>query len=112
MGLMDVVKKQFIDIILWTEPDDEILAWRFPTADLEIQQGAQLIVRDTQMALFVDGGKTADLFGPGRHEIRTPNLPVLTDLRHWGKMFASSAPWTWRAARAFTTSGARASTGG
>ena len=89
MGLMDFVKKQFIDVIQWTEPGDDVLAWRFPTADLEIQQGAQLIVRDTQMALFVDGGKAADLFGPGRHAIRTPNLPVLTNLRHWGKMFES-----------------------
>ena len=89
MGLMDFVKKQFIDIIQWTEPSDDVLAWRFPTADLEIQQGAQLIVRDTQMALFVDGGKAADLFGPGLHAIRTPNLPVLTNLRHWGKMFES-----------------------
>jgi membrane protease subunit (stomatin/prohibitin family) len=86
---MDFVKKQFIDVIQWTEPGDDVLAWRFPTADLEIQQGAQLIVRDTQMALFVHGGKAADLFGPGRHAIRTPNLPVLTNLRHWGKTFES-----------------------
>ena len=89
MGLMDFVKKQFIDVIQWTESGDDVLAWRFPTADLEIQQGAQLIVRDTQRALFVDGGKAADLFGPGLHAIRTPNLPVLTNLRHWGKMFES-----------------------
>jgi membrane protease subunit (stomatin/prohibitin family) len=89
MGLVDFVKKQFIDILAWTEPDDETLAWRFPTADLEIQQGAQLVVRDTQAALFVHEGQAADLFGPGRHTIRTGNLPVLTDLRHWTKRFES-----------------------
>lgn len=89
MGLMDFVKKQFIDIIEWTEDGDEVLAWRFPTADMEIQQGGQLIVRETQVALFVHEGRTADLFGPGRHPLRTGNIPVLTDLRNWGKMFES-----------------------
>jgi membrane protease subunit (stomatin/prohibitin family) len=89
MGISSFVKKQFIDVLQWTEAGDEVLAWRFPTADFEIQQGARLIVRETQMALFVDQGKTADLFGPGTHAIRTRNLPVLTDLRHWGKLFES-----------------------
>ena len=89
MGLMDFVKKQFIDIIQWTEPGDDVLAWRFPTADMEIQQGGQLVVRESQMALFVHQGQVADLFGPGQHSIRTQNLPVLTDLRHWGKGFES-----------------------
>jgi membrane protease subunit (stomatin/prohibitin family) len=89
MGLMNFVKKQFIDIIQWTEPGDDVLVWRFPTADMEIQQGAQLVVRTTQMALFVHQGQVADLFGPGQHTIRTQNLPLLTDLRHWGKLFES-----------------------
>jgi len=89
MGIASFVKKQFIDVLQWTEDGDEVLAWRFPTADLEIQQGARLIVRDTQMALFVDQGKVGDLFGPGTHAIHTRNLPVLTDLRHWNKQFES-----------------------
>ena len=89
MGLMDFVKKQFVDIIQWTEAGDDVLAWRFPTADLEIQQGAQLVVRATQMAVFVHQGQVADLFGPGQHPIRTQNLPLLTDLQHWGKLFES-----------------------
>ena len=67
MSLKDFIKKQFIDIIQWTESGDDVLAWRFPTADLEIQQGAQLTVRETQMALFVHQGQVADLFGPGQH---------------------------------------------
>jgi membrane protease subunit (stomatin/prohibitin family) len=66
-----------------------VLAWRFPTADFEIQQGGQLIVRETQTAVFVDQGHVADVFGQGTYTINTPNLPVLTDLRHWGKAFES-----------------------
>jgi membrane protease subunit (stomatin/prohibitin family) len=89
MGIVDFLKKQFIDILQWTETDDETLVWRFPTADLEIQQGAALIVRETQAALFVDQGEAADCFGPGQHILRTANLPLLTDLRHWSKMFQS-----------------------
>jgi len=89
MGLMDFVKKQFIDILQWTEDGDEVLAWRFPTADKEIQQGAQLIVRETQAAVFVDEGRAADVFGPGHHAIHTRNIPLLTDLRHWSSLFES-----------------------
>lgn len=89
MGVLNFAKKQFIDILQWTEAGDDVLVWRFPTADFEIQQGGQLIVRETQTALFVDQGRVADLFGPGQHTIRTQNLPILTDLRHWTKMFES-----------------------
>ena len=89
MGFLDFIKKQFIDIIQWTEDSDDVLAWRFPMRDMEIQQGAQLTVRDTQAALFVHQGKTADLFGPGQHTIKTQNIPILTDLANWDKMFES-----------------------
>lgn len=89
MGLANFVHKQFIDVIQWTEEGDDVLAWRFPTADLEIQQGAALIVRDTQTAVFVDDGQIADRFEGGRYVLRTKNLPVLTNLRHWAKLFES-----------------------
>jgi len=89
MGILDFAKKQFIDILQWAESGDDVLAWRFPTADFEIQQGGRLIVRETQAALFVDQGHVADLFSPGTYTINTGNLPVLTDLRHWGKGFES-----------------------
>ena len=89
MGFLDFLKKQFIDIIQWTEDGDEVLAWRFPMRDAEIQQGGQLTVRETQAALFVHQGQAADLFGPGQHTIRTQNLPLLTDLQHWDKGFES-----------------------
>src|SRR3989338_353466 len=77
MALMDFVKKQFIDIIHWTEETDGVLAYRFPMQDFEIQNGAQLTVRDTQQAMFVDEGRIADVFGPGRFKLTTQTLAAL-----------------------------------
>lgn len=89
MALMDFIKKQFIDIIQWTESDDGTLAWRFPMAEMEIQNGASLTVRASQMAVFVNEGKVADVFGPGTHKLTTQTLPVLTYLNNWDKLFES-----------------------
>jgi len=89
MALMDFIRKQFIDIIQWTEDSDGTLAWRFPMADMEIQSGAQLVVRESQLALFVNEGKAADVFGPGTHKLNTQTLPVLTYLKNWDKLFES-----------------------
>ncbi len=89
MALMDFIKKQFIDIIQWTEEVDGVLAYRFPMQDFEIQYGAQLTVRDSQMAMFVDEGKIADVLGPGRHKLETQTIPVLTYLKNWDKLFES-----------------------
>lgn len=89
MALMDFVKKQFIDVIEWTEGDDGTLAWRFPMAGHEIQHGAALTVRESQAAVFVDEGRIADVFGPGRWRLTTNTLPVLTYLNNWDKLFQS-----------------------
>lgn len=89
MGLMDFIKKQFIDVIQWTESSDGTLAWRFPMQDMEIQNGAVLVVRESQMAVFVNEGKVADVFGPGTHKLTTQTLPLLTNLKNWDKLFAS-----------------------
>ena len=89
MGLFDFIKKQFIDVIEWTESGDGTVAWRFPMADNEIQNGAVLTVRESQMAVFVNEGQIADVFGPGRHTLTTQTLPLLTNLKHWDKLFAS-----------------------
>ena len=89
MGLMDFIKKQFIDIIQWTEESDGTLAWRFPMQDMEIQYGASLTVRETQMAVFVNEGKVADVFGPGTYKLTTQTIPVLTYLKNWDKLFES-----------------------
>ena len=89
MGIRDFLKKQFIDVIHWTEDADGVLAYRFPMEDFEIQYGAQLTVRESQMAVFVDEGKIADVFGPGRYTLTTQTLPLLTNLKNWDKLFQS-----------------------
>jgi membrane protease subunit (stomatin/prohibitin family) len=89
MALMDFIKKQFIDVIEWTEQADGVLAWRFPMAGNEIQHGGSLTVRESQMAVFVNEGKVADVFGPGRYTLTTQTLPVLTYLQNWDKLFKS-----------------------
>ncbi len=89
MALMDFIKKQFIDILQWTETGDGTLAWRYPMQDMEIQTGGQLVVRESQMALFVNEGQVADVFGPGTHTLNTRTLPVLTYLKNWDKLFES-----------------------
>jgi membrane protease subunit (stomatin/prohibitin family) len=86
---MDFLKKQFIDVIHWTESADGVLANRFPFRDFEIQNGAKLTVRESQMALFVDEGQIADVFGPGLYTLDTETLPLLTNLKNWDKLFAS-----------------------
>jgi membrane protease subunit (stomatin/prohibitin family) len=92
MALMDFIKKQFIDIIQWTEDADEAgdtIAWRFPMQEMEIQNGASLTVRESQMAVFVNEGRVADVFGPGMYKLTTQTLPVLTYLQNWDKLFES-----------------------
>ncbi len=89
MALMDFIKKQFIDIIEWTESGDGTLAWRYPMEDREIQNGGSLTVRESQVAVFVNEGKVADVFGPGRHTLTTATLPILTYLQNWDKLFKS-----------------------
>ena len=89
MALMDFIKKQFIDIIQWTETGDGTLAWRFPMAEMEIQNGASLTVRESQVAVFVNEGQVADVFGPGMYKLTTQTLPVLTYLKNWDKLFES-----------------------
>ncbi len=86
---MSFFSKQFIDVIQWTETGDTVLAWRHPMEDQEIQTGAKLTVRDSQLALFVNEGQIADVFGPGLYTLSTNTLPLLTNLLNWDKMFKS-----------------------
>ena len=89
MSLRDFISKQFIDVIDWVEPEDGILAYRYPMQDREIQNGGKLTVRDSQKALFVNEGKVADAFGPGLYTLNTQTLPILTYLKNWDKAFQS-----------------------
>lgn len=88
-GLKDFVKKQFIDVLQYVENEDGVLSYRFPMMDMEIQNGASLTVRESQMAAFVNEGRMADIFGPGTYKVTTQNIPVLTNLMNWDKMFES-----------------------
>jgi membrane protease subunit (stomatin/prohibitin family) len=87
--LKQFLSKQFIDVIQWNEPDNGMIACRYPMQDMEIQNGGQLTVRESQVAVFVNEGKVADVFGPGMHTLTTRNLPLLTDLMNWDKEFES-----------------------
>jgi membrane protease subunit (stomatin/prohibitin family) len=87
--LRQFLGKQLIDVIQWNEAEDGMLAFRYPMQDMEIQNGGQLTVRESQMAAFVNEGKIADVFGPGLHTLTTRNLPLLTDLMNWDKGFES-----------------------
>lgn len=89
MALMDFLKKQFIDVIHWTEEQSGVLAHRFPTRDFEIQNGARLTVRESQIALLVDEGQLADVYSPGLYTLDTETMPLLTNLKHWDKLFKS-----------------------
>ena len=89
MSLGSFIKKQFIDILQWNEEADGVLAWRYPMQDFEIQYGGSLTVRESQVAVFVNEGKIADVFGPGMYKLTTQTLPVLTYLKNWDKLFQS-----------------------
>jgi membrane protease subunit (stomatin/prohibitin family) len=89
VGLREYLSKQLIDVLQWNEPEDGVLAWRYPMEDMEIQNGAQLTVRESQIAAFVNEGRIADVFGPGLHTLTTRNLPLMTDLLNWDKGFES-----------------------
>ena len=86
---MSFLSKQFIDVIQWTEPEDGILSYRYPMEDMEIQNGGKLTVRDSQMAVFVNEGRIADVFGPGLYTLSTQTLPILTYIMNWDKAFKS-----------------------
>lgn len=89
MSLGSFIRKQFIDVLQWTEDTDGVLAWRYPMEDQEIQYGGKLTVRETQVAIFVNEGKVADVFQPGLYTLETNTLPVLTYLKNWDKLFQS-----------------------
>src|SRR5215469_6914495 len=89
MSIRSFLSKQWIDVIQWTEPEDGVLAYRYPMQDMEIQNGGKLTVRESQVAVFVNEGRIADIFAPGLYTLSTQTLPVLTNLMNWDKAFQS-----------------------
>jgi membrane protease subunit (stomatin/prohibitin family) len=89
MTLRDFLVGELIDIIEWIDDSGDTMAWRFSRSQNDIKNGAQLVVRPAQLAIFVDQGRLADVFRPGRYTLTTANLPLLSSLRGWKYGFAS-----------------------
>ena len=89
MGIFDFIKGQLLEIIEWTDDSRDTISFRFPDDDKAIKNGAQLIVRESQVAQFVYLGEFGDTFGPGKHTLVTENIPVLTKLKSWKYGFNS-----------------------
>ncbi len=89
MGIISKLKGELVDIIEWLDDSRSTLAWRFPRYENEIKNGAELIVREGQQAVFVYRGKLADKFGPGHYQLVTESLPILSTLQGWEHGFRS-----------------------
>ncbi len=89
MGIMSFIRGQLIEIIEWTDDSRDTISFRFEDNDAEIKRGAQLIVRESQVAQFVYLGEFGDTFGPGKHTLTTENIPILTTLKSWKYGFES-----------------------
>ena len=93
MSILDKVKEaalnQFIEVIEWLDESRDTLLYRFPVAGQEIKNGAQLIVRESQAAVFVFEGQVADVFTPGRYTVEGGNTPILSKLGAWKYGFNS-----------------------
>jgi len=89
MGLFQKLRAELIDIIEWVDDTQHTLVWRFPRYQNEIKNGAQLIVRPGQVAIFVNQGRVADVFEPGQYRLTTQNLPILSTLMGWKYGFDS-----------------------
>lgn len=89
MGLLDFLKSQFIEVIEWTDDSSDTMVYRFPVRGNEIKMGARLVVRESQVAVFIDQGQIADVFSPGSYALSTENLPILTKIQSWPYGFNS-----------------------
>ena len=79
----NLVTSQLIDVIEWVDDSRDVMVSKYDMNGKEIMMGAQLTVRESQAAVFVNEGQLADVFTPGRYELTTQNMPVLTALKAW-----------------------------
>jgi membrane protease subunit (stomatin/prohibitin family) len=89
MALWDKIKGELIDIVQWMDDSSDTVVYRFERYNNQIKYGAQLTVRESQAAVFVNEGKIADVFSPGMYTLETRNLPVLSTLQGWKYGFNS-----------------------
>ncbi|MFI6501527.1 SPFH domain-containing protein [Nonomuraea typhae] len=87
--LFEKLRGEFIDIVEWLDDSRDTIVWRFPRYENEIKMGARLVVRESQVAVFVNEGQIADAFAPGTHTLETRNLPILSTLKGWKHGFHS-----------------------
>ena len=90
MGLFDKIKGELIDIVQWLDDSRDTIVWRFPRYENEIKMGAKLVVRESQVAVFVNEGTIADAYPPGTYTLETQNMPILSTLKGWKYGFHSS----------------------
>ena len=84
MGFIkNMIKGQFIDVIEWVDDGRDTIVYKYDMNGKEIMMGAQLTVRESQVAVFMNEGQIADVFQPGRHELTTANMPIMTALQSW-----------------------------
>lgn len=89
MGIFDKLRGELIDIVEWLDNTRDTMVYRFQRYDNEIKYGAKLVVRESQVAAFINEGRLADVFGPGTYTLETQNLPILSTLRGWKYGFSS-----------------------
>lgn len=89
MGLFDFIRNELIEVIDWVDNSTDTVIYKFPDNGNNIKYGAQLTVRESQLAVFLNEGKLADVYPPGRYELTTQNMPVMTTLRSWKFGFES-----------------------
>ena len=93
MNLFSKIKQkvfcEIIDVIVWPDDDADAIIWHFPRNHEKINIGAQLTVRVNQVAVLMSNAQFADMYQPGRYELTTRNMPILTALKGWKCGFSS-----------------------
>ncbi|MBO9635324.1 MAG: SPFH domain-containing protein [Chitinophagaceae bacterium] len=89
MGLFDFIKNEFIEVIEWVDDTQDTVIYKFPDKGNKINNGAQLTVRESQVAVLMNEGEFGDVYIPGRHELTTKNMPIITTLKSWKYLFDS-----------------------
>ena len=79
----NIIKGQLIDVIEWIDDSRDVMVHRYDMNGKDIMMGAQLTVRESQVAVFMNEGQIADVYNPGRHELATANMPIMTALKSW-----------------------------
>lgn len=89
MGIFDFIKNEFIEVIDWVDDTEQTVIYKFPDKGNKIMNGAQLTVRESQVAVLMNEGEFGDVYIPGRHELSTKNMPITTTLKSWKYLFDS-----------------------